>query len=137
MPEVHTKHTCIHEKQERAYFWVAAIRRLPKIIGLFYRSLLQKRPIIYRGLLQKTKMNLSEMSMGWLRFVGSLKFQISFAGFSLFYGALLQKRPIIFRSLLIVATSYVVPMMCVYAIVRMLCRVCVCYCAYAVSCVCI
>ena len=45
--------------------------------------------------------------MGWLRLVGSLKLQVSFAEHSLFYRALLQKRPIILRSLLIVATPYV------------------------------
>jgi len=39
--------------------------------------------------------------MGWLRLVGSLKLQVSFAEYSLFYRARLQKRPIIFRSLLI------------------------------------
>ena len=44
--------------------------------------------------------------MGWLRLVGSLKLQVSFAEYSLFYRALLQKRPIILRSLLIVATPY-------------------------------
>jgi len=43
-------------------------------------------------------------NMGWLRLVGSLKLQVSFAEYSLFYRALLQKRPIILRSLLIVAT---------------------------------
>jgi len=42
-------------------------------------------------------------SMGWLRWVGSLKLQVSFAEYSLFYRALLQKRPIILRRLLIVA----------------------------------
>jgi len=31
--------------------------------------------------------------MGWLRLVGSLKLQVSFAEYSLFYRALLQKRP--------------------------------------------
>jgi len=45
--------------------------------------------------------------MGWLRWVGSLKLQVSFAEYHLFYRALLQKRPIILRSLLIVATLYV------------------------------
>ena len=45
--------------------------------------------------------------MGWLRLVGSSKFQVSFAEYSLFYRALVQKRPIILRSLLIVATPYV------------------------------
>jgi len=44
--------------------------------------------------------------MGWLRLVGSLKLQVSFAEYSLFYMALLQKRPIVLRSLLIVATPY-------------------------------
>ena len=33
--------------------------------------------------------------MGWLRVVGSLKLQVSFAEYRLFYRALLQKRPII------------------------------------------
>jgi len=32
--------------------------------------------------------------MGWLRLVGSLKSDVSFAEYSLFYRALLQKRPI-------------------------------------------
>ena len=45
-------------------------------------------------------------TMEWLRLVGSLKLQVSFAEYRLFYSALLQKRPIILRSLLIVATSY-------------------------------
>jgi len=42
--------------------------------------------------------------MGWLRLVGSLKLQVSFAEYSLFYRALLQRRPMILRSLVIVAT---------------------------------
>jgi len=44
--------------------------------------------------------------MRWLRLVGSLKLQVSFAEYSLFYRALLQKRPIILRSLLGIATPY-------------------------------
>ena len=44
--------------------------------------------------------------MGWLRLVGSLKLQVSFAEYYLFYEALLQKRLMILRSLLIVATPY-------------------------------
>ena len=43
---------------------------------------------------------------GWLRLVGSLKWDVSFAEYSLFYKVLLQKRRIILRSLLIVATPY-------------------------------
>ena len=45
-------------------------------------------------------------AMGWLRLVGSLKLQVSFAENGLFYRALLQKRPIILRILRIVSTSY-------------------------------
>ena len=44
--------------------------------------------------------------MGWLRWVGSLKLQVSFAEYRLFYRALSQKRPMILRSLLIVSTPY-------------------------------
>jgi len=49
--------------------------------------------------------------MGWLRLVGSLQIQVSFAEYNLFNRALLQRRPIILRSLLIVATPHV----CVHA----------------------
>jgi len=37
--------------------------------------------------------------MGWLRLVGSLEWQVSFAEYSLFYRALLQERQIVSRSL--------------------------------------
>jgi len=47
-----------------------------------------------------------ESAMGWLRLVGSLKLQVSFAEYSLFYRALLQKRPIILSILLTEATPY-------------------------------
>ena len=65
--------------------------------------------------------------MGWLRLVGSLKLQVSFAEYGLFYRALLQKRPIILRSLRIEATPYMCMNMCV----------CVCVCAYGYVCVCV
>ena len=45
--------------------------------------------------------------MGWLRLVGSLKLQVSFAKKPYKRDYVLQKRPIILRSLLIVATPYV------------------------------
>jgi len=45
------------------------------------------------------------IDMVWLRLVGSLKFQVSFAECRLFYRAFLQKRPIILRSLIIEATQ--------------------------------
>jgi len=44
--------------------------------------------------------------MGWLRLVGSIKLQGSFAEYSLFYRPLLQKRPIILSILLSKATPY-------------------------------
>ena len=47
---------------------------------------------------------LYRVGMGWLRFVGSLKLQVSLENIGLFCRALLQKRPIILRSLLIIAT---------------------------------
>jgi len=47
-----------------------------------------------------------QLSMGWLRWVGSLKLKVSFAEYRLFYRALLQQRPVILRSLLIVAPPY-------------------------------
>ena len=46
----------------------------------------------------------SMCTVGWLRLVGSLKLQVSFAEYHLLYGALLQKRLVILRSLLIIAT---------------------------------
>jgi len=42
--------------------------------------------------------------MGWLRLVGSLNLQVSFAEYRLFYRSLLQKRPSISRSILVAAT---------------------------------
>jgi len=45
--------------------------------------------------------------MGWLRFVGSLKLQVSFAKEPYKRDYLLQKRPIILKSLLIVAIPHV------------------------------
>jgi len=46
------------------------------------------------------------IDMGWLRLVGSLKLQVSFAKEPYKRDDILQKRPIILRSLLILATSY-------------------------------
>ena len=117
------------------WYGVATISRLLKItslfcrIRLFYRAVLQKRPIILRSLLivatpyksivtvhgtlkrfrtLKRSMTPSLLYIwGWLRLVGSLKLQVSVAEYSLFYRALLQKRPIISRSLLIVATPQI------------------------------
>jgi len=47
------------------------------------------------------------VAMGWLRLVGSLKLQVSFAKEPYKRDDILKKRPIILRSLLMVATPYV------------------------------
>ena len=47
---------------------------------------------------------MSDVHMGWLRLVGSIKLQVSFAEYSLFYRALLQKGPVILSILLTQAT---------------------------------
>jgi len=62
-------------------------------------------------------------AMGWVRLVGSLKSEVSFAEYRLFYWALLRKRPIILRSLLISATPYLAPCegliyICIYVYVN-------------------
>jgi len=53
-------------------------------------------------------------SMGWLRLVGSLKLQVSFAKEPYKRDGILQKRPVILRSLLIVATPYDTMLVCIY-----------------------
>jgi len=69
--------------------------------------------------------------MGWLRLVGSLKLQVSFAEYRLFYRALLQKRPVIWRSLLIEATPYGELIYIIWLVLRhvdCILIVCVCVC---------
>jgi len=63
------------------------------------------RNTLFNRMLQVKKSSI-QSCMGWLRLVGSLKLQVSFAEYSLFYRAVLQKRPIILRSLQVVATPY-------------------------------
>jgi len=60
----------------------------------------------FANVLQRVAACSSVLTMGWLRLVGSLKSEVSFAEYRLIYRALLQKRPIILRSLLIEATPY-------------------------------
>ena len=50
----------------------------------------------------------SQLTMGWLRLVGSLKLQVSFAKEPYQRDDILQKRRIILRSLLIEATLYTI-----------------------------
>jgi hypothetical protein len=49
----------------------------------------------------------TQICMGWLRLVGSLKLQVSFGKEPYKRDYILQKRPTILRSLLIVATPYI------------------------------
>jgi len=48
----------------------------------------------------------SQLAMGWLRLVGSIELQVTFAEYSLIYRSLSQKRPIISSILLFAATPY-------------------------------
>jgi len=49
----------------------------------------------------------TKFTMGWLRLVGSVKLQVSFAKDPYKRDDILQKRPMILRSLLIVANPYI------------------------------
>ena len=87
---------------------------------LFHRALSQKGPVILRAyqsqpphiknetcIFDKSDLyTRSVETMGWLRLVGSLKLQVSFAKEPYKRDDILQKRPIILRGLLIVATPY-------------------------------
>ena len=55
-------------------------------------------------LLLKSQPATQVLCMGWLRSVGSIRLQVSFAEYRLFYRALLQKRPVILSILLVEAT---------------------------------
>jgi len=52
--------------------------------------------------------------MGWLRSVGSIKLQVSFAEYRFFYRALLQQRPIILSILLTIASPYIFIYVCMH-----------------------
>jgi len=101
--------------------------------SLFYRALLQKRPIILRSLTKRSHptyeldegvirieertqsesvfsdrcFHTSSSYMRWLRLVGSFKLKVFFAKEPYNRDYILQKRLIILRSLRIVATPYI------------------------------
>jgi len=77
------------------------------------------------------------LTMGWLRLVGSLKLQASFAEYNLFCKALLRKRPVILRSLVIVATPYVQNADLVFFCMRVCMYVFLCLCLDCRVCECI
>jgi len=68
--------------------------------SLFCRALLQKRPTMWRSLLIEDTLHpdcmllFTHPDMGWLRLVGSIKLQVSFAKEPYKRDAILQKRPI-------------------------------------------
>jgi len=64
----------------------------------------------------KTQMHIPHM--GWLRLVGSIRLQVSFAEHSLFYRALLQKRLIILSMLLTEAIPYTCTYTYTYTYIR-------------------
>jgi len=75
-----------------------ALHSLKRALHFYQKSLskfFQRRPAF-----------LLEKPMGWLRLVGSLKWQVSFAKEPYKRDDILQKRPMILRSLLIIATPY-------------------------------
>ena len=74
--------------------WLQAVGSLESQVyfaeySLFYKALLQKRPIIC------LIMALAALDMGWLQVVGSLESQVYFSEYRLLYKGLLQKRPTI------------------------------------------
>ena len=58
--------------------------------------------------------DMAKSATGWLRLVGSLKLQVSFAKEPYKRDDILQKRRMIIRSLLIVATPYTIAMSAMY-----------------------
>ena len=86
--------------------WLRLVGSINAEYSLFYRALLQKKPIILRSLLiVATAYPVFIPNINNAILCKMVKCSIN-AEYRLFYRALLQNRPIILRSLLIVATSY-------------------------------
>jgi len=82
-------------------------RPTSKTIVCGYRySLLSMSKVICIHSKKSLRIIHSYAAKGWLRLVGSMKLQVSFAEYSLFCRALLQKRPIVQSILLTEATPY-------------------------------
>jgi len=75
-----------------------------------HKTLIHKRALLARTRKDNTIRTIPGTNgisgMGWLRLVGSIKLQVSFAEYCLFFRALLQKRPMILSILLTKATTY-------------------------------
>jgi len=76
-------------------FWIPHPQRVFPDINVLVRSYYQRFP-----------RSTCDPAMGWLRLVGSLKLQVSFAKEPCKRDEILHKRPVFLRSLLIVATPY-------------------------------
>ena len=72
---------------------------------------------------------LLDSTIGWLRLVGSLTLQVSFAKEPYKRDCVLQKRPIILSSLLIIATPYLLDSATTVKVCVCVCM-CVCVCIY-------
>ena len=105
---IHTLHTHIHTLIHRIHFE----RKKRRFSIKPYKHTISK-VCVWHSFTEH------QYTIGWLRLVGSLKLQVSFADYRLFYRAPLQKRPIILRSLLLVATPYpLIDWLCFYYFIR-------------------
>ena len=72
-------------------------------------------------------LHMSAWDMVWLRSVGSIELQVSFAKYRLFYKALLQKRPMILSIRLTKATPQCESLLILSVIIHFCSSLCTCY----------
>jgi len=84
------------------YMWHDTFICVTWLIYMCYMT----HPYMWNDSIIHMKLYAWKSTMGWLRWVGSLKLQVSFAKEPYKTDDILQKRPIILRSLLTVATPY-------------------------------
>ena len=90
----HDTHACCARSNDHLLWWIGICHtRMP----------IHSHVACHMTLCLSTRF-MSHVDIGWLRLVGSLKLQVSFAKEPYKRDDILQKRPIILRSLLIVAT---------------------------------
>jgi len=85
-----------------SYVWHDSFICVTWLIYMCYMT----HPYMWNDSIIHMKLYAWKSTMGWLRWVGSLKLQVSFAKEPYKTDDILQKRPIILRSLLTVATPY-------------------------------
>ena len=106
-----TEHILIHMQQKLLdiYGCTHCITLTPVQQNIFCWYTYNRNDVMYDNILQCVNTSIKTPCLdtkGWLRFVGSLKLQVSFAKEPYQRGYILQKRPVILRSLRIVATPY-------------------------------